>query len=112
MTDTETRQQIIDAAVKLLIQKGFANLNMNDIVSKSGISKGGVYWYFKTKDAIIEAVFASFLDAQLEFVDTTLSGDDPASASCGAFSRSRSLRERKKRRRRWNFIHWQPAIRR
>ncbi|MBI1255935.1 MAG: TetR family transcriptional regulator [Chloroflexi bacterium] len=78
MTDTEVRQQILLAAIKLLGMKGYANLSMNDIVAESGVSKGGVYWHFKNKDAIIAAVFDSFLEAQLEFVDAQLAGDDSA----------------------------------
>jgi AcrR family transcriptional regulator len=75
MTDTEVRQQILLAAIKLLGTKGYAALSMNDIVAESGVSKGGVYWHFKNKDAIIEAVFDSFLEAQLEFADAQLAGD-------------------------------------
>lgn len=76
MTDTEARQQILLAAIKLLGSKGYANLSMNDIVAESGVSKGGVYWHFKNKDAILEAVFDSFLEAQLEFADAQLAGDN------------------------------------
>ena len=76
MTDTEVRQQILRAAIKLLSTKGYASMSMNDIVAESGVSKGGVYWHFKNKDAIIEAVFDSFLDVQLEFVEGLLMGED------------------------------------
>lgn len=78
MTETEARQQILLAAIKLLGTKGYANMSMNDIVAESGISKGGVYWHFKNKDAIIEAVFVFFLDAQLAFIAAQLAGTDPA----------------------------------
>jgi AcrR family transcriptional regulator len=78
MTDSEARQKILLAAIKLLGTKGYAALSMNDIVAESGISKGGVYWHFKNKDAIIEAVFVSFLDAQLAFIEAQLAGTDPA----------------------------------
>jgi AcrR family transcriptional regulator len=78
MTDSEARQQILLAAIKLLGTKGYANMSMNDIVAESGISKGGIYWHFKNKDAIIEAVFVSILDAQLAFIEAQLAGTDPA----------------------------------
>ncbi len=71
-------QQILLAAIKLLGTKGYANMSMNDIVAESGISKGGIYWHFKNKDAIIEAVFVSILDAQLAFIEAQLAGTDPA----------------------------------
>lgn len=78
MTDSEARQRILLAAINLLGTKGYANMSVNDIVAESGISKGGVYWHFKNKDAIIEAVFVSFLDAQLVFIEAQLAGTDPA----------------------------------
>ena len=59
MTDSETRQQILLATIKLLGTKGYANMSMTDIVAESGISTGGIYWHFKNKDAIIEAVHHS-----------------------------------------------------
>lgn len=78
MPDSETRQRIIMAAIQLLGQKGFADMSMNDIVSVSGISKGGVYWHFKSKDEIIQAIFDFFFDAQLELINATLESDGTA----------------------------------
>ena len=78
MTDDEAREQILLAAIKLLSTKGYANMSTNDIVAESGISKGGIYWHFKNKDAIIEAAFVSILDAQLAFIEAQLEGTDPA----------------------------------
>jgi AcrR family transcriptional regulator len=78
MTDEEAREQILLATIKLLSTKGYANMSMNDVVVESGISKGGIYWHFKNKDAIIEAAFVSILDAQLASVEAQLAGTDPA----------------------------------
>jgi AcrR family transcriptional regulator len=78
MTDEDARQQILLAAIKLLGTKGYANMSTNDIVAASGISKGGIYWHFKNKDAIIEAAFVSVLEAQLAFIEAQLAGTDPA----------------------------------
>src|ERR1041385_4687335 len=78
MPDTDTRQRILMAAIDLLAQKGFANLSMNDIVNESGVSKGGVYWHFKSKDEIVQAIFDFFFNAQLELVNMTLQGEGKA----------------------------------
>lgn len=78
MTDAEARTQILLATIKLLGTKGYANMSTNDIVAESGVSKGGIYWHFKNKDAIIEAAFVSILDAQRAFIDQQLAGTDPA----------------------------------
>jgi AcrR family transcriptional regulator len=78
MTEDEARQQILLAAIKLIGTKGYANMSTNDIVAESGISKGGIYWHFKNKDAIIEAAFVSILNAQLAFIESQLAGNDSA----------------------------------
>ena len=78
MTEDEAREQILLATIRLLGIKGYANMSMNDLVAESGISKGGIYWHFKNKDAIIEAVFVSILDAQLAFIEAQLAGTDLA----------------------------------
>lgn len=78
MTDDEAREQILLATIKLLGTKGYANMSTNEIVAESGISKGGIYWHFKNKDAIVEAAFVAILDAQLAFIEAQLAGTDPA----------------------------------
>lgn len=78
MSEKETRQAIIMAAIQLLGQKGFADVSMNDIVNVSGVSKGGVYWHFKSKDEIILAIFDFFFDAQIELLNQTVEGEGKA----------------------------------
>ncbi|MCK5052709.1 MAG: TetR/AcrR family transcriptional regulator [Anaerolineales bacterium] len=50
------RRQILDAAEKVFTTRGIDKARMDDIVQESGLSKGALYWYFKSKDAIIRAV--------------------------------------------------------
>lgn len=67
MTKEATRLQILQTATRLFAEKGFADTSMNDIVAASGISKGGIYWHFKSKDEIIAAIYSQFFDAQVLF---------------------------------------------
>ena len=59
----DTRQQILSAALALFAENGFSNVSINDIVRASGLSKGGVYWHFASKDEIITAIFEQFFEA-------------------------------------------------
>lgn len=60
---TEKRRgQIIEAAMKVFSEKGLEKARVDDIVDESGLSKGAVYWYFKSKDEIIQAAFDQFFD--------------------------------------------------
>ena len=51
---------------------------MNDIVRAAGLSKGGVYWHFKSKDAIVAAIFDQFFTGQLLVLDTVKNSDGSA----------------------------------
>lgn len=46
------KNHITDSAFKLFSEKGFSNTSMDDIVKKSGVSKGGIYNYFQSKEEI------------------------------------------------------------
>lgn len=48
--------EVLDAALDLFIERGFAATKVEDIGKRAGISKGAVYLYFPSKDAIIEAL--------------------------------------------------------
>jgi AcrR family transcriptional regulator len=59
----ERRAQIIEAALACFTRKGYANTTMDDIVAESGLSKGAIYWYFKSKDDVFQAAFTSMFEA-------------------------------------------------
>ena len=73
MTELETREHILTIASALIAEKGFDKTSMNDIVRESGISKGGIYWHFKSKDEIIFAIVAGIFAEQIQFLDEVLS---------------------------------------
>lgn len=62
----ERRAQIIEAALACFTRKGYTNTTMNDIVAESGLSKGAIYWYFKSKDGLFEAALTSVFEAVAE----------------------------------------------
>ena len=49
----ETRKRIIEASRKLISEKGFDYVSMDDIASEAGVSKGSFYTYFRHKEDII-----------------------------------------------------------
>ena len=52
----ERKNQILDAAMNIFAKMGFHKARMDDVAQESGLSKGALYWYFKSKDAIIAAI--------------------------------------------------------
>jgi AcrR family transcriptional regulator len=48
--------EVLDAALALFVEKGFAATRVEDIASRAGLSKGAVYLYFPSKEAILEGL--------------------------------------------------------
>ncbi|MEM8532921.1 MAG: TetR/AcrR family transcriptional regulator [Chloroflexota bacterium] len=69
---SETRKnQILDAAAIVFARQGFYQARMDDIVTESGLSKGALYWYFKSKDDIITALLRRIFDEELIKLQST-----------------------------------------
>jgi TetR/AcrR family transcriptional regulator, transcriptional repressor for nem operon len=74
---TATRDQILDAAAKLIHLRGYHGTSLDDVLRESGVGKGNFYYYFRSKEdlgfAIIDRVVERFLERTLEpaFVDLT-----------------------------------------
>ena len=45
----QRKEQILDAALHVIVQNGYHQSRMDDIVLTSGLSKGAIYWYYKSK---------------------------------------------------------------
>lgn len=50
------RNQILDAALRLVYTKGYERMAIQDILSDLGMSSGAFYHYFPTKPAVLEAL--------------------------------------------------------
>jgi AcrR family transcriptional regulator len=64
--------EILDAALAVFAQKGFAATKLDDIAAKAGITKGTIYLYFDSKLALFEALARQSVGAQIEQVTAQL----------------------------------------
>ena len=51
-----TRQKLITAASKLIVEKGINSVSVVAVAKAAGITRPGAYYHFKTRDALLEAV--------------------------------------------------------
>ncbi len=70
MAAASTRHNIIEIADDLFYRGGFEATSFADIAVKAGISRGNFYYYFKTKDEILDAV----IDRRLQRTRAMLDG--------------------------------------
>jgi AcrR family transcriptional regulator len=52
----DRREQIIDAAMRAFAQKGFTRATNKDIAREAGITPGLIYYYFESKEALLNAI--------------------------------------------------------
>ncbi len=62
------REEIIHAAKKLIIEKGYRKTSVQDITDEAGIAKGSFYTYFKSKDYLMETLLTERLGNRSESV--------------------------------------------
>src|SRR5690554_508797 len=72
--------EVLDAALDLFIERGFAQTRVEDIAGRAGLSKGAVYLYFNSKEAILEALVRRSIVPIVEnaAVIARASGEPPA----------------------------------
>jgi AcrR family transcriptional regulator len=56
----ERRKEILDVADELFCQKGFDGTSTNDIIEKVGIARGTLYYHFKSKESIMDALIERY----------------------------------------------------
>jgi len=56
----ERRNEILDAADELFGQRGFDGTSTNDILEKVGIARGTLYYHFKSKEDIMDALIERY----------------------------------------------------
>lgn len=58
----KTRERIVDSARRLFNRYGFGDVSIDDIMAEAGLTRGGFYNHFRTKDELYAAVVTQVLD--------------------------------------------------
>ena len=75
--DPEVRRaEIMDAAMLLFMEKGYANTTTQDIVDKVNISRGLLYYHFKNKEDILYCLVERYSEKLLRDIHVIVNDDD------------------------------------
>jgi AcrR family transcriptional regulator len=69
---TERPQEILDAALALFVEKGFAATRLDDVAERAGLSKAAIYLYFDDKTGLFLDVVRQAVASNLDMVETML----------------------------------------
>ncbi|MEU4248205.1 TetR/AcrR family transcriptional regulator [Amycolatopsis sp. NPDC026612] len=71
------REKLVRAAVRLFAEKGFEATTVREIVEAAGVTKGGLYHYFESKDDLLFEIYAAMLRVQTRRMVTIAESDLP-----------------------------------
>jgi AcrR family transcriptional regulator len=58
--------ELLEAALALFVEKGFAATRSEEVAKAAGVSKGTLYLYFPSKEELLKAVIQHFLGTEIE----------------------------------------------
>ena len=61
--------ELLDAALTVFAEKGFAAARMEDIAARAGAAKGTLYLYFASKEAVFEALVRTLIVPNLDLAE-------------------------------------------
>lgn len=64
------RRDLMDAAERIFIHKGFAVTTVDEITHAAGVAKGTFYLYFRSKEDLLAALHARFIEGCQNRIDT------------------------------------------
>lgn len=88
LSEEERKSQILDAAQEEFAEHGFDEARMDDIARRSGLSKGGLYLYYKSKDALIAAMLRRLFTWEMRGVHALLKADGTAAERMHSLTRT------------------------
>lgn len=58
----KTRQAVLEAALDVFSEKGYAKATFDEIAARAGFTKGAVYWYFRNKADLVSALIVEYME--------------------------------------------------
>jgi len=98
------RKELIDIAISLFAEKGYENTSVSDIVTHADVAQGTFYYYFKSKDEILDAILEMSTEEVKQGMEILAQQDiDAVSKLLGFFNIFYSIF--RNRERIYNYLH-------
>jgi len=84
----QRRVQILAAAAELFSHGGYQGVTVDAIARRAGISKGNLYWYFRSKREIFQLLFDDIFERFVPPVQKIIESDEPPRQKLRALTRT------------------------
>ena len=71
-TVSSARERVLDVATELFATQGYDATSVAQVIDRAGLTKGGFYYHFASKDALLYEVYGDLITRQLEHMDAIL----------------------------------------
>ena len=71
------KQELLQIAYRMFISRGYENTSVDEIIEEAGIAKGTFYYYFETKEQLLEEVIGMMIDRETEAAGQVLKAEIP-----------------------------------
>jgi AcrR family transcriptional regulator len=78
-------REVIEAAVRIFWEKGYANTSVQDVADALGMLKGSLYYYIDSKERLLEKIFDDSHAELSKIAAGATSGDGPAAERTARF---------------------------
>ena len=63
-----TKEQLLQTAMELMLKKGFTAVTVDEICEKTGVTKGGFFHYFESKEDLGKSVLEYYWQSQVQMI--------------------------------------------
>ena len=71
------KQELLQIAYRMFISRGYENTSVDEIIAEADIAKGTYYYYFETKEQMLEEVIGMMIDQEMETASRILQAEIP-----------------------------------
>lgn len=71
------RRELLQIAYRMFLSRGYENTSVDEIIEAAGIAKGTYYYYFQSKEQMLEAVIGMMIEAEAEAARQVLASEIP-----------------------------------
>ncbi len=71
------KQELLKIAYDMFITRGYENTSVDEIIEKAQIAKGTYYYYFESKEQMLEEVIKMMIDSETETAKQIIGSDMP-----------------------------------
>ena len=71
------KQELLQIAYRMFLQKGYEETSVDEIIAQAGIAKGTYYYYFETKEQMLEEVIGMMIEQEMQAAEQILQTDLP-----------------------------------